>query len=492
MSSLLIYFIGICVLLVIATNASDTSNDRAKRSIKNWEAEVRLNISRGAGARESDTPRMSFDNPTLLPVDWKESWKKLGSPQNHFDANETRKWKQFFFYNLDNYVEGSELNFLMMGGEGPIYESQSRTSLLWGQSTCQRHQLENLKFLTIEQALADAAIFIQSINKKHNFTNPTWIVFGGSYPGSLSAWLRLKFPELVAGAVASSAPVELKVDYFEYYQTAQNAINAYGPKGCEDDLKRYYGQAEKLIKTPEGRRTLGICDNGKEFTEKEVNYFIESHISHWGWDVQADNLYHGKIASSCKAAVRVADWLDSQVLIKEDSSSNVTQDACWFLWEYKDSVKQYQDLYAITWYRPWTWQICTEMGFFQTTSWEGSVFGNLLPIEYVYSSVLHDRCADVFGPEINKANLDANLANLLEIYGGAHNYNATNVIFINGSEDPWHPAGLYEPPNESVKSIKIEGTSHCRDMHSPSYLDPPALKQAREEIKAEIAKWLNK
>jgi hypothetical protein len=42
---------------------------------------------------------------------------------------------------------------------------------------------ENLKYLSTRQALADTAYFIDQMNKIHNFSNPRWIVFGGSYAG---------------------------------------------------------------------------------------------------------------------------------------------------------------------------------------------------------------------------------------------------------------------------------------------------------------------
>jgi hypothetical protein len=60
--------------------------------------------------------------------------------------------------------------------------------------------VENLKYLSSEQALADAANFIQQYsNANPGLLQVPWIVFGGSYSGSMAAWLRLKYPHLVTG-----------------------------------------------------------------------------------------------------------------------------------------------------------------------------------------------------------------------------------------------------------------------------------------------------
>lgn len=74
---------------------------------------------------------------------------------------------------------------------------------------------KNLRFLTTEAALDDLAYFERHLKNENNWTGK-WVAFGGSYPGSLSAYYRLKFPYLVEGALASSAPVMAKEDFVEY------------------------------------------------------------------------------------------------------------------------------------------------------------------------------------------------------------------------------------------------------------------------------------
>ena len=56
---------------------------------------------------------------------------------------------------------------------------------------------ENLKFLSVDQALADLAYFISEIKQDASLRNAQVIVFGGSYAGNLAAWMRLKYPHLV-------------------------------------------------------------------------------------------------------------------------------------------------------------------------------------------------------------------------------------------------------------------------------------------------------
>ena len=69
------------------------------------------------------------------------------------------------------------------------------------------------------------ATFMANMTVTYNITRPRpWISFGCSYPGSLSAWLKLKYPHLMSGAVSSSGPLFAKVDFFEYLGVVHDAI----------------------------------------------------------------------------------------------------------------------------------------------------------------------------------------------------------------------------------------------------------------------------
>ena len=98
----------------------------------------------------------------------------------------------------------------------------------------------NLRYLTSSQALADLARFREYINDwvpgddassppvklPASPLNAPWITFGGSYPGDLAAWFKLKYPSLTVGSVSSSAPV-FALDNFEQYAGVVGSALAY-------------------------------------------------------------------------------------------------------------------------------------------------------------------------------------------------------------------------------------------------------------------------
>jgi len=72
-----------------------------------------------------------------------------------------------------------------------------------------------LKYLTSEQAIADLASFHKYITTRFSLNKDTkWIAIGGSYPGMLASFMRIKHPELFHGAICNSGPVQAEVDFY--------------------------------------------------------------------------------------------------------------------------------------------------------------------------------------------------------------------------------------------------------------------------------------
>ena len=134
--------------------------------------------------------------------------------------------------------------------------------------------------------------------------------------------------------------------------------------------------------------------------------------------------------------------------------------------------------------KQWVYQTCTEFGFYQTTDSARQPFGDLISL----SSQLKT-CSAVYG--ISASAVYSAVAATNKHYGGRDNIpkNSTNIVFPNGSIDPWHALGVLESSG-SLVAIFINGTAHCANMYPPSPQDLPGLVKARADISARIRAWL--
>jgi hypothetical protein len=108
---------------------------------------------------------------------------------------------------------------------------------------------ENFRFLTTDQAMADAAYFAQNVKfpglEDQDLTSNTtpYIAFGGSYAGALVAILRKQYPDVYWGAIGSSGVTEAIYDYWQYYDAA--AI--FGPPVCVEFTQKITNVVDNIL-----------------------------------------------------------------------------------------------------------------------------------------------------------------------------------------------------------------------------------------------------
>lgn len=131
--------------------------------------------------------------------------------------------------------------------------------------------------------------------------------------------------------------------------------------------------------------------------------------------------------------------------------------------------------------RQWTYQTCTEFGFYQTCdNRTASIFGNRFDVDFFLRM-----CTDVYGAQFTPSLVHRSIRHTNTYYGDLH-ARSTNVIYVHGSIDPWHALGRTHSTDPLMPTIYIQGTAHCANMYEPQENDFPQLKEARIQINSFI------
>ncbi|CAG9854739.1 unnamed protein product [Phyllotreta striolata] len=355
--------------------------------------------------------------------------------------------------------------------------------------------LKNLAYLTSQQALADLAFFIESMNKQYELApDVKWIAFGGSYPGNLAAWLRQKYPHLVHGAVSSSSPLMAKVDYTGYFGVVQDALRSISEE-CVAAVGNATAQIEKLMLSKDGKRTVDkkfkLCDKIEESSALDVSNFYSNLATMFGSVVQFNHDNTGFNEEYNLTTEQFCGIMTNKTLGAEidrlaainDIMMNIYGETC-NEYTYESYVGPMKN---VSWEaetsRQWTYQSCTEFGFFQTSDY--NIFGNNFRID-LYVNV----CKDLFGKQYTEKFMNDAIDRTNTIYGGL-DIKVSNVVFVHGSLDPWHKLGITQTRDKDAPAILIKGAAHCANVYNSMRIDSPELRAARVEIRDYIAVWLN-
>ena len=167
--------------------------------------------------------------------------RRITLPLDHGDPG-AGTFEGRYFVNATAYDASAGPIFVLMGGEGPVSEKyfQGLVGVLAakyaGLAVALEHRFygdsvpgrdlgtANLRYLTVAQALADAAATIRAV--KAEYGSPATQVFtvGGSYSGALSAYMRMAHPDVTDGSLASSGVVNAIFDFYQFDVHIHNVL----------------------------------------------------------------------------------------------------------------------------------------------------------------------------------------------------------------------------------------------------------------------------
>lgn len=453
---------------------------------------------------------------------------------DHFDPLNRETYQQRYFVTGRYLVENakSAVTFLCVGGEGPGFDknvlvnsdhctgdmlelarilSQSyRVSVYvyalehryYGKSYPQFGDKEspvttkNLKYLSSRQALEDLAYFVQSKSEEIGVEVGVtkWVTFGGSYPGYMAAYARIKYPHLIFAAVSSSAPLKLKVDFPEYQMRVGKDLKypkVGGSDLCFDIVKQGHVEAVALLQgNPQELASMfHVCDPSNALLIQEnQDLFLGDGLI---WVPAQSNDPACKDGNLCNIQ-HLCDYMthtkqftnatELEILadVAAQQRSRVTRDCVDIDW--KAAVKEYSEPRITSGgMRSWLWQTCTEFGFYQTCD-------ETCPFASFYHLVEMD--LELCKVAYNITNVYENVQATIDHYGGLNIGASSRVLSVNGDVDPWSELGLIVSPKYSLPAEMVTGASHHFWTHQVRDSDATEILRVREYIYSVVVDWL--
>jgi serine protease 16 len=342
---------------------------------------------------------------------------------------------------------------------------------------------ENLRHLSSLNGVKDAGNFIKNvINPITNMTfkDTKWIVAGGSYPGSLAAWIRQEYPNDVFIGWSSSGPVLAKEDFFEYDQVVASALG----QQCASDINSIRQYMDDLFNNPQE-----FNDLKSEFSCSDVEdniAFLAVYADTFAGVVQYNSPGSSPSIDSICSGLAAQDNLRGKL-------NHIIQQFKLYLKNNGQTCKESASLDAIKNVkvnnkdasRQWIYQCCQEYGYWQTAPKYGiSTRSRRLTVDWsndLYCS------ADIWGKKLGPPNnnfINTRFKNL--------NNFTPRTIWVNGDADPWSALSVTNVKNSTLDRpiYLIKKGSHAQDLRSDSSNDSPSLAETKKAIRADISRWL--
>ncbi|KAL0436357.1 UNVERIFIED_CONTAM: Lysosomal Pro-X carboxypeptidase [Sesamum radiatum] len=307
------------------------------------------------------------------------------------------------------------------------------------------------------QAIADYVEVLLHVKEKFSAQNSPIIVIGGSYGGMLASWLRLKYPHIALGALASSAPIL----YFDNI-TPQNGYYSVVTKDfkeasytCYQTIQKSWAEIDRIASKPNGLSLLS--KKFKTCSHLNNSFELKDYLdSIYSYAAQYNQPPIDSVRMLCRGIDRAPRGTDVLGRIFAGIVSSKGNLSCYDTNEYN-----YPDETSTG----WPWQTCSDLVIPIGRGEDDTMF----PAAPFNLNRFIKYCKGLYGVSPRP--------HWITTYYGGHDIKlvlhrfGSNIIFSNGLKDPYR--------------------SHCLDILYSAKTDPEWLVEQRNvEVKI-IKEWIN-
>jgi thymus-specific serine protease len=397
-------------------------------------------------------------------------------PVDHFDVFNRDTFDSRYFVNNQHWIPGGVIFIYVTGGlenydewltRGLMFELAEETNSYlfsyeqryFGESHPTANlTTENLRFLTIHQSVADIASFINFIRQNYyGARNSRVILWGRGYGGNLAVWARQKYPHLVDAVWASSAPINMVLEYPQTFSNAFYTMNSIGGSECGNIITNAFRHIENAViarNLSEIERRLNFCSPIELDIEENVAYMFYSMAVHVAYRF-VESASYTEVDLAC-ATMRGLDNPDNPPETDFEGFARWFADDLLSEFECNDfnrtmtieMARNVDNNFQFFGFRQLAWLYCTQLGHFPTANrGEGHPFGSRFE-----RSFFINWCSDVFGEEINEDFMMESINDANVNYGGL-NPNTYRSFFTYGEMDPRHNLGPSQDLNPKAPVV---------------------------------------
>lgn len=516
---------------------------------------------------------------TLLdeaPPEYNYKVLNMTQPLDHFDGSTNVTFEQRYFLSMDWYESGGDKRnkkqdgreivpvILYDGGEtslrnriqmfangivGVLANATGGIAVLlehryYGTSIPNRTELgpgedwgvDQLRWLNTRQSLEDSAEFVRKMQFQGVPDNAEFrvIYYGGSYAGARAAFMRTLYPDLIHGAIASSAVVAATVTLPEYYyaiahgsdtqcsQALQTAINAIDkiiapvPEAGSNQTNVNNTQAGAL-KSLFGLAYAPSLNDFANFLTLPLGMFqsltwVPDNREEEMWNNFCNMVTNATVIDEVKQKhpdeLSVLGPLPGSVLgwaayMEENMAHYCEEKSC----STQDPVRFRNDNGTLKTSKAWQFQVCNDYGYYQVappianvTSLPPKPSGPKLVSWRIDEEWMSLLCREGFTPGEHwtiPPRPDVSIVNRI----GNMGLDSKRLAIIDGQYDPWRPmtqhseeyayGGVREDTMDTPFKLIPDCWHHCDSsaLADPSK-EPPRIREIHDAEIAFVQRWL--